>query len=86
MRFEIYCDESRPDLLGSTYPNGKYMVIGSLWLAAESRQTFKNEINLLRNRHKIGPEFKWQKISPSRSLFYQELMEWFYSKTGLKIP
>jgi hypothetical protein len=80
MRFEIYCDESRPDLLVSTHPNGKYMVIGSLWLAAESRQTFKNEINLLRNRHKIGPEFKWQKISPSRSLFYKELMEWFYSK------
>jgi len=80
MKFEVYCDESRPDLLSSEHPNAKFMVIGGLWLPSDSRQALKDEIHSLRNRHKIGGEFKWQKISPSRIAFYEDLMEWFYSK------
>ncbi len=30
MKFEVYCDESRPDLLRSQQPRAQYMVIGSL--------------------------------------------------------
>jgi hypothetical protein len=80
MKFEVYCDESRPDLISSEHPKAKFMVIGSLWLPSDSRQAFKDEIHSLRNRHKIGGEFKWQKISPSRIAFYEDLMEWFCSK------
>lgn len=28
MKFEVYCDESCPDLLGSKHPGTTYMVIG----------------------------------------------------------
>lgn len=80
MKFEVYCDESRPDLLGSSKPHGQFMVIGSLWLAARDRQAFKTEIHAMRNRHRIGGEFKWQKVSPSRVEFYKEVIEWFYQK------
>lgn len=79
MKFEVYCDESRPDLLSSHHPPARYLVIGSLWLRAEDRPEFKEIIHDLRNRHKIGGEFKWQKVSPSRLDFYRDLVEWFMS-------
>ena len=37
MKFEVYCDESRPDLLSSQKPAAQYMVIGGLWLPADQR-------------------------------------------------
>ena len=77
MRFEVYCDESRPDLFASQNPPAQFMVIGSLWLQTDSRGAIKEAIHALRNKHKIGGEFKWQKVSPSRELFYQELVSCF---------
>lgn len=79
MKFEVYCDESRPDLLSSQHPPVPYLVIGSLWLRSEDRLEFKDTIHALRDKHKIGGEFKWQKVSPSRLEFYRELVEWFMS-------
>ena len=78
MRFEVYCDESRPDLFASTKPRATYMVIGSVWLCADDRQEFKEAIHGLRDKHRIGGEFKWQKVSPSRIAFYKELIQWFF--------
>lgn len=80
MRFDIYCDESRPDLLGSRNPVGRYTVIGSLWLPTELRQEFKSQIHGIRNEYKVGGEFKWQKVSPSRIPFYQRIVDWFFEK------
>jgi hypothetical protein len=80
MKFEVYCDESRPDLLGSDRPQGQFMVIGSLWLPDEDRQVLKTEIHQLRDQHKVGGEFKWQKVSPSRREFYKQTVEWFHRK------
>jgi len=77
MKFEVYCDESRPDLLCSKHPGAQYMVIGGLWLPAEDRAQFKQDIHALRDKHKIGGEFKWQKVSPSRLDFYRDLADWF---------
>jgi hypothetical protein len=80
MKFDVYCDESRPDLFGSSNPQGQFMVIGSLWLPTEERAAFKSEIHQLRDRHRVGGEFKWQKASPSRLTFYRQLVEWFHGK------
>jgi len=80
MKFDVYCDESRPDLLDSVRPRAKYMVVGSLWLPTEERAGFKQQIHALRDRHRVGGEFKWQKISPSRVAFYSELIDWFISQ------
>lgn len=80
MKFDVYCDESRPDLLVSKRPRARFLVIGSLWLRREDRERYKDEIHTLRDRHRIGGEFKWQKVSPSRSSFYQELVNWFMDK------
>ena len=77
MKFEVYCDESRPDLLSSSKPQARYMLIGSIWLKKEDRNNFKTQIHQLKNKHKIGGEFKWQKISCSKKNFYLDLIEWF---------
>jgi hypothetical protein len=79
MNIEVYCDESRPDLFASAHPPAQFMLIGSLWLQADHREQIKKTIHALRDKHKIGGEFKWQKVSPSRTLFYQELIDCFLS-------
>lgn len=79
MKFEVYCDESRPDLFASKSPPAPFMVIGSLWLPADDRAEFKEAVHRFRDAHRIGGEFKWQKVSPSRLRFYEELVEWFFS-------
>lgn len=84
MRFDVYCDESRPDLLCSEKPSARFMVIGSLWLETENRDSFKREIHQLRDTHKVGGEFKWQKASASRAAFYTELVD-FFSDMGEKL-
>lgn len=78
MQFEVYCDESRPDLLRSNHPNSQFMVIGSLWLRTQDREEFKSAIHALRDRHRVGGEYKWQKVSPSRIDFYKDLLDWFH--------
>ena len=80
MDIEVYCDESYPDLLSSKSPRARYIVIGSLWLAQENKKRFKREIHLLKNSYKMGREFKWAKLSPSRLEFYKELLLWFYKE------
>lgn len=80
MRFEVYCDESRPDLLSTKHPQARYMVIGGLWLPADAREQMKAEVHALREKHHIGGEFKWQKVSPSKLDFYRDLVDWYVAK------
>jgi hypothetical protein len=80
MDFDVYCDESHPDLLISLRSSARYMVIGSVWLKTESREVFKSEIKSLKNKHLVGGEFKWGKVSQSRQNFYEEILKWFLEK------
>lgn len=79
MRFDVYCDEAYPDLFSSQNPQARYLVIGSLWLPTDVRDDVKRGIQALRNRHRIGHEFKWQKASPSKLAFYLELIDLFFT-------
>lgn len=77
MDFDVYCDESRPDVFCSQRSNARYLLIGSLWLPAAARDEMKQAIHCLRDKHRVGGEFKWRKVTPSRRAFYLGLMEWF---------
>lgn len=77
MNFEAYCDESRPDVFRSEQPEARHLVIGSLWLPAAARTELKQALHDLRDRHKVGGEIKWRKVTPSRRDFYMDLMAWF---------
>ena len=78
MKFEVYCDESHPDVFFSKKNPAKYLVIGSLWLEADVRAELKAAIHDLRDKHKIGPDFKWAKVSPNKAEFYHQLISLFF--------
>ncbi|MFZ3046781.1 MAG: DUF3800 domain-containing protein [Desulfatirhabdiaceae bacterium] len=77
MKIEAYCDEAYPDLFSSENPQARYLLIGGLWLRSDDREQYKADIHKLRDFHKIGGEFKWTKISPSKINFYKALLGWF---------
>jgi len=80
MKFDVYCDESSPEAIASENSDNKFLMIGSLWLPRDKRTQFKDAIHELRNKHKVGGEFKWNRISPSRVNFYCELIEMFFAE------
>ena len=80
MNIDVYCDEAYPDLFSSNHPQARYLIIGSVWLKSDDRDRFKASIHDLRNQYKIGGEFKWTKISPSKMEFYKALLTWFYEQ------
>lgn len=78
MEFEVYCDESRQDLIAQKKAN-QYFMIGSLWLPAELREDIKLNIKDLREKFSVRGEIKWSKISPSKMNFYLALIDLFIS-------
>jgi hypothetical protein len=80
MDIDVYCDETYPDLFSSRNPQAKYLLIGSLWMKRNDRERFKSDIHRLRDRYKVGGEFKWTKISPSRVSYYKALLNWFFDQ------
>jgi len=79
MDFDVYCDESYPDLLISKHSTKTFLVIGSLWLPTHLREKIKEDLHSYRDKHKVGGEFKWHKISPSRKDFYADLIDYFFT-------
>lgn len=77
MKFEVYCDEANPDVLTSTNPRARYLMIGSLWLPEGLRDEIKTRVSALRQRHQAWGEIKWCKASPNRKDFYVELIDLF---------
>lgn len=84
MNFEVYCDEANTDALTSTKARSQFLMIGSLWMPAEDRDSFKQDFKALREKHSVWGEVKWSKISPSRKQFYLELVDLFLKSDGLR--
>ena len=81
MEFEVYCDESRQELFRTRDERqGKFVLLGSIWIEADQRARFKEALHALRDHHNVKGEFKWNKVSPSRLAFYQELVEYFFQE------
>ncbi len=82
MDFEVYCDESRPEYfaLPAAAVHDRYTLIGGLWIEADRRADYKAKIKRLREEHNVHGEFKWNRVSPSRQLFYAELMDLFFEE------
>lgn len=75
MKIDIYCDESKIELLHARKEG--YLVIGSLWIDRENRDIFKNKIEELKKKHSFNVEIKWTKISYKKLEFYKELFDIF---------
>jgi len=80
MKYEIYCDESQPDVFWSKADKkAKYLVIGGLWLPAELRREIKEAINRLKIEHGFSHEIKWRKAHHKTEAFYRALVDLFIS-------
>jgi hypothetical protein len=77
MRFDVYCDESFPDLLSSSKPKHSFLMIGSLWLPTDSRTVFKDRISAIREKYQLYGEIKWHKVSRKSLEFNKELIDLF---------
>ncbi len=81
MEFDVYCDESHTDVLCSHSTHAKYLIIGSLWLRTDGRDSCKSGLHQLREKHDIRrAEVKWQKVSPNKLGFYIDLIDWFFTQ------
>lgn len=80
MNIEVYCDESYTDLFCSQDPSAEYLMIGGLWLQSENRQVFKSQIHALREKHGVGGEAKWTKVTKGKLPFYTDLVDWFINQ------
>lgn len=79
MDFEVYCDESHPDLFSSQKPNAQFLTIGSLWLPNTLRDDIKKRISELRATHQVWGEIKWGKVNHAKLDFYKALVDLFES-------
>ena len=82
MNFEVYCDESRQELFSRAANNGfeKFVLIGGVWIEADHRENLKAKITQLRQQHNLHGEFKWTRVSPSRLVFYKDLIDLFFGE------
>ena len=46
MKFNVFCDETLPDLFTTSKDSDKKLLIGSLWIEAELREEIKQDLQL----------------------------------------
>ena len=81
MKFEVYCDESHPDVFWSqSNARARFLLIGGVWLPAALRQGIKDEISNLKRDHGFGHEIKWHKVHGAREAFYRGLVDLFIDR------
>lgn len=83
MKFDVYCDESSPDLLFHKEAN-KFSIIGSLWIPFDKREEFKNRIKEIKNSHHYYSEIKWKKVSINKQDFFIDLVNYFFEAEYLR--
>ena len=83
MKFDVYCDESNPEVLKDKSAN-KFLVLGSIWLPTECRKQLKADITNLKEIHGYTNEIKWNKVSPSSESFFLELARYYFKNPNLR--
>lgn len=81
MKYDIYCDESRQDLLVNKEiisDNNKYACIGGLLVKRSKRNELKSRIKKLKEKHKVFGELKWGTVSDNKIEFYKEIIDLFF--------
>ena len=78
MEFDVYCDESNPDVFTShSEKKASFLMIGGLWLPTERRTEIKRQIRVIREKYKFQSEIKWQKVHYRYESFYEALIKLF---------
>jgi hypothetical protein len=82
MEYNIYCDES----CHLQKSEDKVMVLGAVSCSREKRREIARCIREIKIRHGFSPSFeiKMNKISPSKSQFYLDLLNYFFDNDELR--
>lgn len=86
MLFDIYCDESRQDLLvekSSIAENNRYVCIGGIMLPNKNRENLKIKIKELKQQYEVYGELKWGNVSSNKIEFYLELIDLFFNDESM---
>lgn len=76
----IYCDESRPEMIGKINPYDDYSIIGGIWIDEKDVRRFKRHIKKIRVKYNYFAEMKWKNVSPSSLEFYKEIISLFFEQ------
>ncbi len=82
-QIDLYCDESRQDLLvnkAEITKTNRYVSIGGLLVPREKRALLKERINSLKQQYNIVKEFKWGNVSNNKIEFYKALVDLFFEE------
>jgi len=79
--FNIYCDES----CHLQHDGQQIMILGAIWCPLEKTREIAIRIREIKQRHGLSPSFeiKWSKVSPAKSLFYIDLVDYFFDDDDL---
>ncbi|MBT1704449.1 DUF3800 domain-containing protein [Chryseosolibacter indicus] len=77
MDFEVYCDESGLESLTRKDAH-LFTGIGGIWFPAEYRDHFKEQVSLIKEKHKVHGELKWKKVSPRYFDLYKDVIDFFF--------
>ncbi len=79
--FNVYCDES----CHLENDHQQVMVLGAVWCPIEKTAEFSAGIRGIKARYGLRPDFeiKWTKVSPAKSEFYGDIINYFFDKPDL---
>lgn len=79
--YNIYCDES----CHLMHNEGKAMVLGAIWCPKTKRHEAFKRIREIKAEHGFKPDFeiKWNKVSPAKTQFYLDLVDYFFDDDDL---
>jgi hypothetical protein len=79
--FNIYCDES----CHLEHDPHKVMVLGAVWCPAEKAREIAVRIREIKATHRLPSRFeiKWTKVSPAKTRFYRDVVDYFFDDDDL---
>lgn len=77
--FNIYCDES------THLPNDgcPYMIYGYVSVASNQIKMIREQLKAIKTKYAFNGEWKWTGIHDKTYQMYRELVEYFFSVSGL---
>jgi len=80
-KYNIYCDES----CHLEHDHQKVMVLGAVWCPAEKTTQIFSQLREIKTKHGFGRNFeiKWTKISPAKTDFYLNIVNYFFDEPDL---
>lgn len=84
-QYKIFCDESN-HLAYKDNPTlrSKVMVLGAIRVRSDRVEFVNRHIKYLKHKYNHKRELKWTKLIASQKLFYDELLDFFFSNDSMK--